>query len=147
MVSCTLLWILFVIISYLFCTCSLFSKNIIIKYVLYALVIMWYSGLSTKQSRYNINIFIVEHLSECDYTPLIIVRQEVDGDVMDAPDIRQVNPPGGGLIAVTWYSTLTSMPTQIWFTSVYGIIGVISVVSCSPWIVLVCWFVYSDINC
>lgn len=119
---------------------------------------LWHSEVTIKQSHYNynpnisnvpldLNIILLPSVNECDYTPFIIVRQEVDGDVMDAPDIRQVNPPGGGLIAVTWYSTLTSMPTQIWFTSVYGIIGVIYVVSCSPWIVLVCWFVYSDINC
>lgn len=33
----------------------------------------------------------------CDYTPWIIVRPEVDGDVMDAGDAGQVHPPGGGL--------------------------------------------------
>lgn len=35
------------------------------------------------------------------YTKVLIIRQEVDGDVMDALDVRQVNPPSGGLIAVT----------------------------------------------
>lgn len=39
----------------------------------------------------------MEHLSECDYTPWIIVRHEVDRDVMDAVDTGQVHPQGGGL--------------------------------------------------
>lgn len=41
---------------------------------------------STKQSRYNIKIFYVKHFSECDYTPWIIIRHEVDVDVMNAVD-------------------------------------------------------------
>lgn len=30
------------------------------------------------------------------YTKVLIIRQEVNGDVMDAVNADQVNPPGGG---------------------------------------------------
>lgn len=146
MVSCTLLWILFVIISYLLryiYTCSLFSKNIIIlKKFIYSLVIMWYSGLSTKQSRYNINIFYVEHLSECEYTQWMIVRHEVGRDVMDYVDAGQVRPPGGVLIPIR-FRTLSSFPCLVWFTTVYGILSVFVM----PYSTLICRFIQCNIDC
>lgn len=37
---------------------------------------------------------------KCGNTPWIIVRQEVDGNVMDAVDPCQVQPPGGSLCGI-----------------------------------------------
>lgn len=48
-------------------------------------------------TRGKLRVSTVDIVSKCDYTPWIIVRPEVDGDVMDAGDAGQVHPPGGGL--------------------------------------------------
>lgn len=80
------------------------------------------------------------------FTPFIIVCHKVDRNVMDAVNLSQIHPQGGGLLRC-WNCALTSIPGQIWFQSIYRITGIIFVVSCEKLILLIRLFIKRYVIC
>lgn len=80
------------------------------------------------------------------FTPFIIVCHKVDRYVMDAVNLSQIHPQGGGLLRC-WNCALTSISCQIWSQSIYRITGVIFVVSCEKLILLIRLFNKRNVIC